>query len=265
MEEKKSPIAVPIAIVLAGLLIAGAVYFSNRNRPIEVSQNQNSQNTVPTADISLSPVSQKDYIRGNPNAKVVLVEFSDTECPFCKVFHGTMKGLVDKLSKDSTLAWVYRNFPIKELHPKAPREAEALLCAGKLGGQNAFWSYTDRLYSITPSNNKLEDSQLPLIAKDAGLDVTDFNTCLSSGEMTSVVTADYNDGAKAGANGTPFSVLIAQKAFDKKAVEKLLVDSALKYKFPVNLFQISNDNKKISISGAMPDEFMTALIALLSK
>lgn len=267
MEENKSTLAVPGAIIIAGLLIAGAVYYSNtrgNSVPID-SANNAGQNEIPAGELSVSPVSTKDYIRGNPNAKVVLIEFSDTECPFCKVFHTTMKKLIDTHGKDGTLAWVYRNFPLKDLHPKAPKEAEALLCAGKLGGQSAFWAYTDKIYAVTPSNNKLEESQLPIIAKEVGLDVAQFNTCLSGGSMAATVTADYEDGVKAGGSGTPFSVLVAQNGFDRSEVDKFLSDSVLKYRVTPQLFQISNDNTKVAVSGAMPEEFMSALITLLAK
>ncbi len=268
MEGKNSSLAVPIAIVIAGAIIAGAVYFSN-NKGVAENQQANVVNVqdtvIETGDITVSPVSSKDYIRGNPGAKVVIVEFSDPECPFCKVFHGTMKSLTNKLAQNGTIAWVYRNFPLKDLHPRAPKESEALLCAGKVGGSTGFWDYTDRLYSVTPSNNKLEESQLPLIAKDVGLNVTAFNTCLSSGEMASLVSVDYEDGIKAGGTGTPFSVFITAQPFDKKAVEDFLVQNILKYKFPTELFKISSDNKKVSVSGAMPQDFMEQLIAILSK
>lgn len=257
----------PIAVVIAGILIAGAVYFSNSNKangPTAV-QPTAENTTVKVFDLPMNPVSSKDFIRGNPSAKVVIVEYSDTECPFCKQFHGTMKSIVNKLAKDGTVAWVYRNFPLKELHPKAPKESEALLCAGKLGGNTAFWDYTDRIYSITPANNGLDASQLPAIAKDIGLDVAKFNACLSSGEMASLVTIDYEDGVKAGGTGTPFSVFVASKPFDKKEVEKFLVDAVIQYRFPVDLFAISNDSKRVSVSGSMPQDFVEKLVALLSK
>jgi protein-disulfide isomerase len=210
-------------------------------------------------------VSSKDYIRGNPDAKVVIVEYSDTECPYCKQFQGTMKNLIGKLGKDGAVAWVYRNFPIKELHSKAPKEAEALLCAGKIGGNNVFWDYTDRIYSITPSNNGLEASQLSAVAKDLGIDVTKFNACLSSGEMAPLVKIDYEDGVKAGGAGTPFSVFVASKEFDAKEVEKFLIETIIKYRFPADLFVISKDSRRVAVSGAMPQDFLEQLVAIMSK
>lgn len=268
MGEKQTSLAVPIAIVVAGVLIAGAVYFSSKNdSAVDSNRNQNGSQspTVKTGDIAINPVSQKDYMRGNPDAKVIIVEYSDTECPFCKQFHVTMKNLTDKFAKEGIIAWVYRHFPIVKLHPKAPKEAEALLCAGKIAGNKGFWDYADRLYAITPSNNGLDPLRLPAIAKDVNLDETAFNACLSSGEMSPTVNLDYQDGIRAGGTGTPFSVFVAREPFDKKSVEEFLAENILKYRFSPDLFEISADNKRVAVSGSMPIELMEGLIGILAK
>ncbi len=263
----RAAIGIPLAIVIAGIIIAGAVYFSNKNSST-ISKNgagMQQDTTIAVTDLTIKPISDKDYIRGNPNAKVVIVEFSDTECPFCKKFHSTMKELLDANAKDGTMAWVYRNFPLEQLHSKAPKEAEALLCAGKIGGSNGFWNYTDRIYAVTNSNDTLDPAQLPIIAKDTGLDVTAFNACLSSGEMKSLVQADLDDAITSGGTGTPYNVFVANKAFDQKEVEEFLVKNILQYGFPTDLFAISNDSHRVSVSGSMPAAFMQDLINLLAK
>ncbi len=79
----------------------------------------------------------RDHIRGNPDAPVTLVEYSDFECPFCKRFHPTVKRIVDEYG--GRVRWVYRHFPLDEIHPvKARREAAAAECAAELGGNDAF-------------------------------------------------------------------------------------------------------------------------------
>lgn len=261
----KITFSVPMAIVIAGLMIAGAVYFSHKPTT-QVANIPGTQNQgIQSADFTLTAVSEKDYIRGNPDAKVVMIEYSDTECPFCKQYHTAVKNLIEKHGKDSTLAWVYRNFPISERHPKAPREAEALLCAGKIGGQTGFWNFTDQIYATTPANDGLDPAQLPIIAKNVGLDVAAFNTCLNSGEMTARVSAEHDEAVKNGAGGTPYSVLITKKAYDKEKVEAFLTQSIIKYKFPADFFLLSNDNTKVGVSGSMPEQFMSDLISVLSQ
>ena len=95
---------------------------------------------------AVKPVTGEDHIRGDVNASVKVIEFSDFECPFCKSFHASMKQVMQSYTKDGKVAWVYRHFPIDQLHSKARKEAQAAECAGELGGNNAFWSFADGLF-----------------------------------------------------------------------------------------------------------------------
>lgn len=198
-------LSVPISIVVAGILIAGAVYYSSGKTPTKTAL----QAVQPTTT-SMRPISADDHILGNPNADLIIVEYSDTECPFCKQFHATLQRVMAEYGKDGKVAWVYRHFPIVSLHSKAPKEAEALECANELGGPAKFWEYTNTIYQVTTSNNTLDPSQLPVIAKTVGLDVAKFNTCLSSGKYAAKVQADYDDAVKAGGRGTPNSIIVSK-------------------------------------------------------
>lgn len=195
-------LAVPLAIVIAGALIAVALYFSNQGGVAGPAVQE------PVVAEDIRGIQSDDHVRGNPNAPVVIVEFSDTECPFCKNFHGTMKQVMDEYGADGKVAWVYRHFPLTQLHPKAMREAEALECAAELGGNEVFWKYTDRMYEITPSNNGLDDAMLPAIAEYVGLDKSAFMTCLDSGDHKARIEKDVNEVIAAGGQGTPHSIII---------------------------------------------------------
>lgn len=175
-----------------------------------MATNKLTQGTTGSTDIKMRPVSVDDHIIGNPNADLIIVEYSDPECPFCKVFHSTMRRVMDEYGKDGKVAWVYRHFPIDSLHPKARKEAEALECANELGGPSKFWQYTNLLYDTTTSNNSLDPAQLPIMAKAVGLDVSAFNTCLSSGKYAAKVQADYEDAIAAGGKGTPNSIIVSK-------------------------------------------------------
>jgi len=195
--------AIPIAIVVAGALIAGALYFVNSS-----SVNSTTGDTTGQVLKEIRGVQPDDHIRGNPNADVVIVEYSDTECPYCKNHHQTMKRIMDEYGADGRVAWVYRHFPIPQLHSKAPHEAEALECAAELGGNDAFWKYTDRIYEITPSNNGLDEAQLPIIAEDVGLDKAAFETCLASNKYEDRINTDRDEAVAAGGLGTPHSIIL---------------------------------------------------------
>jgi len=210
-EQNTNPLLVPLSIIIAGAIIGGSLYFKGDIKTGDTGTDVKTD----ISDIKVE-ITKNDYIFGSKDSLVTIVEFSDTECPYCKNFH---KSLIEVLPEyEGKISWVYRHLPLPQLHPKAPREAEATECAGELGGNDMFWAYTNRLFEITPSNNGLEDSQLPEIAETVGLDKDKFIECLNSGDMTKRVTEDsegavqiiqkfINVGLARGV-GTPFSVLI---------------------------------------------------------
>jgi protein-disulfide isomerase len=118
--------------------------------------------------------------------------------------------MMSEYGKDGKVAWVYRHFPIDQLHSKARKEAEAMECANELGGSGKFWEYANLLYETTGSNNSLDPAELPRMAKTVGLDVSAFNNCLSSGKHAAKVEADYQDAVKAGGRGTPNSIILSK-------------------------------------------------------
>ncbi|MEK7067333.1 MAG: DsbA family protein [Patescibacteria group bacterium] len=241
--QTENPYSVPLAIVIAGAIIAGAIFYSsgrsssapvgdNKKDAIEKNQPQGGSGSLD----AMKPVSAIDHILGNPDAPIKIVEFSDTECPFCKRFHPTMQTAIEEYGKNGEVAWVYRHFPIDSLHPiKARKEAEATECANELGGNAKFWAYLDRLFEITPSNNQLDLGQLPEIAVYVGLDRARFLQCLDSGKYAEHVADDLADGGNTGINGTPFSIVIAQ------------------------------NGKKFPLNGAQPYSAVKALIELARK
>ncbi|MFA7314491.1 MAG: thioredoxin domain-containing protein [Candidatus Magasanikbacteria bacterium] len=173
------------------------------NNPSVVDNNVNNAPSQPVA-INVKDVDLKnDHIRGNKDAKITIIEFSDTECPFCKRFHETMQQVMEKYSND--VRWVYRNMPLDGLHQKARNEALALECAN---AQGKFWEFTDMVYDKTTSNDGLDQALLPVFAKEVGINVAKFNTCLETKQFASVVQAHEADGQAAGGQGTPYSVLI---------------------------------------------------------
>lgn len=198
--NSQNNLAVPFAIVIAGLAIATAVYFGDDKKAITPLVEQQQQAII-------APVTQDDHILGNPKAKIVIVEYSDTECPFCKMFHETMNKVMNEYGEGGKVAWVYRHSPIASLHPKAHKEAQATECAALLGNAK-FWDYTNKLFAVTPTNNKLEEGVLFTIAQDIGLEKEAFTTCLEGGSMAARVDRDLASGEQAGVRGTPHSLVL---------------------------------------------------------
>lgn len=200
----------PISILLAAVIIGAALVFGNGNLPRpSAGTPEEAGSTALAAQLeAVAPVTAQDHIRGNPGAEVMIIEYSDTECPFCKRFHSTMQQVVAEYG--DRVAWVYRHFPLDTLHQKARKEAVALECAAEQGGNEAFWKYTDRLFEVTPSNDGLDPAELPRIASYIGLDVTAFNACLSSGKYDAHIETDLQNAAATGGNGTPWSIVVTK-------------------------------------------------------
>lgn len=206
-EEKKNNALntqkITSAIIVAGVIIAGAILLQGTYKPIVPTNKDNNEATV----TELRPVDQEqDHILGNPNAEVFIIEYSDTECPFCKMFHSTMHNVINE--SNGRVAWVYRHFPIEQLHKKAFNESLAMECAWAQGGNSTFWQYTDEIYNRTNSNDSLPETELSQIAQDLGLNLNDFNSCLSAQTYSQKIEADIVDGRASGVSGTPFSFIL---------------------------------------------------------
>lgn len=199
----KSQYVLPITIVVAGALIAGAVFLAGKSGTAPTANNTGPQKT------NARPYDPAvDHILGNPNAQVKVVEYADLECPFCKTFQTTMNQIMQYYGASGKVAWVYRPFPLAQIHSKAPKEAEAAECAAEQAGDTGYFKYIDKLYSVTPSENNLDLAQLPIIAQQVGLNVDSFNQCLASGKYAKKVQNSYNEAIAAGGQGTPFILIM---------------------------------------------------------
>lgn len=261
MEQNKY--LIPLSILIGAVLISATVVYTQ-------TQKNNALNNAPIAasqkTIAIPAVSETDHVRGSRDAQVFLIEYSDTECPFCQRFHTTMQRLMDTYSTDGSIAWVYRHFPIAQLHPKAPKQAEAMECVAKLGGEEAFWKYTDIIYERTPSNNGLDHAFLPVWAEEVGVDKGAFETCLNSGEFTEKITTSFNEARTLGAQGTPYTVLVPTKKISAGVIKNLnniFVAAATQMQIaPDRLGTVTQDGKVV-LNGALPYEFIEQLIKAL--
>lgn len=207
---KISTYGIPAAIILGFGLIAVAIFLSagsaqpsEKTSPIVANDGQT---TVTTG--SIRPVDNTDYIRGNPNAPIMIVEYSDYDCPFCKLFHQTMNQIMTDYGVTGKVAWVYRQLPLEQLHPNASRISEAAFCVADVGGNDAFWKFTDEVFNARDVNIQTDMSQLPTFAETAGVSKTDLTNCLSGGKFKDKIQQNITEGTTAGATGTPYSFII---------------------------------------------------------
>lgn len=263
--ETKTNYSTPIAIVIAGVIIALAMYFSNGqtgNNPVSIKLPQ-----APSLN-QIKPITADSHILGNPDADIIVIEYSDTECPFCQRFQITMQSVINSYGNEGKVAWAYRHFPLDLLHKKSRKEAEATECVNELGGNNAFWKMLDTIYAKTPTNDGLDPIKLTEFAEEAGVDITKFDACLASGKYASAVEADYQDGVKAGAQGTPYSVMVFKKAISsdvKDKVDEYVIANRLYDQNGKPLIYASADNTKMVVNGALSFEIMKSVIDIILK
>ncbi len=138
-----------------------------------------------------------------------MIEYSDFECPFCKSYHPTSLDLLKQYGDKVKFVW--RQYPLS-FHQNAQKEAEASECIAELGGNDAFWKYTDTVYERTTSNGTgFALDKLGPLAAELGVDQTAFQSCLDSGKYAQKVKDDIADGSGGGVCGTPTMIIIDSK------------------------------------------------------
>ena len=141
------------------------------------------------------PINKHDFISGSEKAKITLVEYGDYQCPYCGQAYPIVKKIQEKLGDE--LKFVFRNFPLVEIHPYAMNAAEAALSAGE---QEKFWQMHDTLYE---NQNALDDKHLILYAEKLGLNTSKFKNDLLNHAHSNHIEQDFLSGVRSGVNGTP--------------------------------------------------------------
>lgn len=156
---------------------------------------------------------------GRKDAPLTIVEFSDYQCPFCRQFVETTLPALKKDYVDAgKLRYVFRDFPLDQIHPQARKAAEAARCAGD---QGKYWEMHDLLFQ---NQQALQPEQLKLYGDRLSLDATTFRTCLEGGKHRALVQQNYSDGISAGVRGTPSFFLGKTRADD--TIEGVLITGA---------------------------------------
>ena len=221
----KTSLTIPFAIALGGIIVAGAVYFTMARQ--EPSTSSGSGNPA-----LVRPVSPTDHILGNPAAPVKIVEYADFDCTYCKTFDSTLHQIIANEGTSGKVAWVYREFPLQQVHPTALQDAEAAECVAQTAGNAAFWQFADALFA----NQPVSPTQFGALASQAGVTGPAFADCMANASTTvgARINADKQNALDIGASGTPYSLILANGqapvvmdgAYSYSAV-KQLVDQAI--------------------------------------
>lgn len=194
----KSSYTIPMAILLGGIIVAIAVYVSMPKAPSTGSGTGN--------PALVRPVDTTDHILGNPGAKVMIIEYSDFDCTYCKGFDETLHQIIANEGAGGEVAWVYRQFPLTEIHPNAMKHAEAAECVAQVAGNDAFWRFKTVLFA----NQPIDPTQYGTYARKIGISDDTFATCFANAPATvdARVSADRQNAFDIGAPGTPYSLIV---------------------------------------------------------
>ena len=185
---------------------------SNTNQP--TAETNTTQNAAPQIEVVDSAIDARGIqvgftadghaYRGNPDAPVVLEEFSDFQCPFCSRFSAqTLPSLVENQIKNGELLLVYYDFPLDNLHPQARAAANAARCAGEQG-PIAYWDIHDLIYANTQEwGNNNANQFFAKYGEELGLDMAAFSSCLENNKYAEQVQADVDFGSSRGIRSTP--------------------------------------------------------------
>ncbi|MBI1957303.1 MAG: DsbA family protein [Candidatus Niyogibacteria bacterium] len=202
--EKQSPFIIPGTILLAAVIVAGAIMYASGGKTAKAPDGEDQQAAAAGASEDAQRLLQAepgDFVLGNPEAPVTLVEFADFQCPFCgRFFKQTLPQIKDKYVKTGQVKFIFRDFAF--LGEESFRAAEAARCAGE---QRKFWEYHDYLYNHQSGENEgaFADTNLKKFALTLGLDQESFDACLDSGKYRELVEKESSGGNDLGVSGTP--------------------------------------------------------------
>jgi protein-disulfide isomerase len=220
----RSSLVLPASILIAALLISGAVFYSSRvNKDNLVGNVAQRVAQQPPTGGKIDVSADDDAVLGDKDAPVTIIEFSDYECPFCSRFWSdTLPQLKREYIDTGKVKLVYRDFPLS-IHPNAQIAAEAAECAGE---QGKYWEMHDQIFE---NQGQLGEGALKQWALGLGLDSGKFNSCLDSGKFTSEVQKDLADGSAVGASGTPTFFINGRKIVGAQPFSafKAIIDSEL--------------------------------------
>ncbi len=190
----KGTIAILAILLIISIFTGGFGFGGNANGNVILDPDEGGNNLPP---INMKALIDDDAMKGEPDAPVTIVEFSDYECSFCARFYSsTLSQIQSEYIDTGKVKFVYRDFPLP-MHQNAQKAAEAAECAGE---QGKYYNMHNILFEQGVQGGV---SGFKAYAQQIGLDTTEFNSCLDSGQMASEIQKDLMDGQKAGIKGTP--------------------------------------------------------------
>jgi protein-disulfide isomerase len=204
MDENKS--SLPAIIVLVAIVIVAGFLLTKAKVPPQTNPLVKQTNTAPTEapfdPASIPAITVQDYVKGPSNATTTIILYSDTQCPYCRVFYPELKKF---LTENPDVRFVYRPTPF---HATGQVEEKAMDCAND---QGKYWEYFDAIYTSTDTENITDATRLTKIATGLGMNGTEFSQCFTSDKYAPKTQVYLDASRSAQIKGTPTSIIIGPK------------------------------------------------------
>ncbi len=246
--------AIGIVLVIAtGMLLislsgAGAENTAPlKSAPAQKQAPQNAQPAAPAVKVA-SATYDDAFFQGNRSAEIIIVEYSDFQCPYC----GEVLGALSEVKqRHPDIKFVYRHYPLRS-HPDAQKAAAAAECAGQ---QGKFWEMHDKLFA---NQNSLSIATFKGIAAEIGLDKAGFDSCLDSGKAAATVASQTAEGVSLGVRATPSFLVFSKKGANQETEAKVQAEAGVllarysQYGLPVAAVSVQGAGYGIVFAGALP-------------
>lgn len=203
MPIERSPYVLPVAIIAAGLLLSVALYSVRTSTGAPVN----------TGDVSnILPVQESDHILGSPDAPVMVIEYADLDCEYCKRTHEVMEQLIAEYGPSGKVAWTYRHFPLIDQHPDAGSHAQAAECVADIGSPALFWRFVTALFAQAPGAARFDPEGYGAVAESLNVSAAALSECLTANRFASRVARDFENALAIGATTAPHLVVLIEGA-----------------------------------------------------
>lgn len=219
MSTTKKILVISVGILILSLfcitsfLVLKLVQLEEKLSVMQTSTNTNIKNTQEELRVAVNIDGAP--VLGDDNAPVTIVEFSDFECTFCKQVQPTLQELKNKYG--SRIKFVFKQYPLGDIHKYAVTSAVASLCANE---QSKFWEYHDVLFENANDSGSLNPKLLKSLAKQIGLNTEQFNKCLDSKKYLDKVKMDFEEGVNIKVTGTPTFFINGQMLQGSQGIEE---------------------------------------------
>jgi protein-disulfide isomerase len=174
---------------------------------------QRKQNNTSASQAYIPKQTPDDHVRGNSKSDIVIIEYSDFECPYCQVMHDTLKDL----ALEGEILWIYRHLPLS-IHKGAYEKAHMSECVNDIKGNDAFWVTTDFFFI----NNQMVPSHLLTLLPKIGISKQAFNSCMETSSIQEKIAQYAQQTQKAEIDGTPGNIIYNKKTGASKTISGII-------------------------------------------